>query len=295
MPVADDPREPIHRLDVPVRPDRRDLLAAELWAAGATGIWEQPTCLVAWFVRRPSWIGADHDDVTEMRSSVPHELRAEGARWSIEADRDWQAAWKSTIRTVRAGRFAVVPTWLAHDHTPAPDETTLVLDPGRAFGSGHHATTTLCLELLDGLELHGRSVADVGCGTGILAIAAAKRGASAVGVDLDRDAVAVTRENAARNDVEVVVARGSVDALTEPVDIVVANLVTDVVVALAGELVSACRATLIVSGIATERQERALGALTRRGAEVVEVRERDGWIAARLRPNAPLLTRSERA
>ena len=275
-----------------MRPDRRELIAAHLWAAGATGVWEQPDLLVAWFEQRPPWLGtgaaSPDTGIGGMPDGGPQDALDElgAATWSIETDRDWQAEWKATIRPVRAGRFVVVPTWLADEHTPAPDESTLVLDPGRAFGSGHHATTTLCLEFLDDLALQGRSVADIGCGTGILAIAAAQRGASVVGVDLDPDAVAVTRENAARNHVEVTVAPGSVDVLTEPADVVVANLVTDVVVALAAGLVEACRDTLVVSGIATERQERALGALTGCGAEVVEVRERDGWIAARLRTTA---------
>jgi ribosomal protein L11 methyltransferase len=279
----------VPRLDVEVRADRAEQVAAALWARGATGVWERPGALVAWFAPDVS-ARPGSDPLTPVPSlgevTVVPELAAVHQRWSLEPDRDWQAEWKRTIQPVRAGRVTVVPTWLADEHEPAEGELTLVLDPGRAFGSGHHATTTMCLELLDARdadgELHGRTVADIGCGTGVLAIAAAAWGATVAAVDIDPEAVAVTRENAARNGVALHTAVGSADAIDGQADVVVANLVTDVVVDLAAQLVAATRTTLIVSGIARERRGRALDALQSHGARTVEVRERDGWIAARL-------------
>jgi ribosomal protein L11 methyltransferase len=261
----DPPDRSVHRFELPTRPDQVELVAASLWANGAVGVWEQPDRLVAWFPTT---------DVT-----VP-----DGGSWSLEPDRDWQAEWKATIQPVRAGRIVVVPSWLADDHPTVAGDVTLVLDPGRAFGSGHHATTTLCLELLDELDLDGRTVADIGCGTGILGIAAARRGAEVVAVDLDPEAVTVTRENAARNGVELTVTTGSVDSLAGPVEVVVANLVTDVVVALAEPLVAATTDRLIVSGVAADRQDRAIRALEAAGAVIEELRQRDGWVAIRARP-----------
>ncbi len=271
-----------HRLEVEVRADRADEVAAALWARGATGVWEQPGALVAWFAPAASTPSAA--TLGEV-PGVP-ELATPKQRWRLEPERDWQAEWKRTIHPVQAGRVVVVPSWLADAHEPATGELTLVLDPGRAFGSGHHATTTLCLELLDALEvgggLAGRTVADIGCGTGVLAIAAARWGAHVTAVDVDPDAVEVTRENAARNGVPLTTGVGSAPAIEGPVDVVVANLVTDVVIDLARALVAATGTTLIVSGIARERRDRALDALQAHGARTVEVRERDGWIAARL-------------
>jgi ribosomal protein L11 methyltransferase len=273
-PVAE-PKSPVvdhHRYVLPVRPDEVEVRAAVLWAAGARGVWERPGELVAWF--------------TEDHVALPDSVA--GGAFALEPDRDWQADWKATISPVRAGRIVVVPTWLADDHRAATGETTLVLDPGRAFGSGHHATTTLCLELLDELDLDGRTLVDVGCGSGVLAIAAATRGAHAVGSDIDPDAVEVTGENAARNGVTIPAAVGSVRAAlalagSDTVDVVVANLVTDTVVALADDLVRAVAAggSLVASGIAEDREDVATTALRTAGLTVDDVRRRDGWIALR--------------
>jgi ribosomal protein L11 methyltransferase len=250
-----------HRLVLPCARGDAESLAARLWAGGALGVWERPGELVAWF-----------EGVT---TAVP-----DGGVWECEPDRDWQAEWKDSITPVHAGRFVVVPTWQADDHVPGEDEMVLVLDPGRAFGSGHHATTALCLEALDRLDLEGRALADVGCGSGVLAIAAARRGAHVVAVDLDPDAVAVTRENAARNGVEVDARHGGVEVLPGTVEVVVANLLTDTVATLAGSLVRAATDTLVVSGITDERREVALQPLRAAGFDPDEVHERAGWIAA---------------
>jgi ribosomal protein L11 methyltransferase len=269
-----------YRYTLPTSSEDSEVTAARLWSAGATGVWEQPGRLVAWFT------SADVPDLPP------------GGELTAEPDVDWQAAWKATITPVRAGRFCVVPTWLVDDHAPGPEEVTVVLDPGRAFGSGHHATTAQCLQLLDELvvgdraagDLGGVTVADVGCGSGVLAIAAALRGAQAVGSDVDPDAVTVTAENAARNGVEVPTAAGSVAAavalLGGRAEVVVANLVTDTVAELATELVVAVadHGSLLASGIAVDRAHVAVGPLEAAGLVVEERRERDGWVALRGRP-----------
>jgi ribosomal protein L11 methyltransferase len=264
-----------HRLDLPLRGgDDLEVLTARLWAAGAVGVWERADSLVAWFDTRPPVVDGDRWLVD--------------ARWSREEDRDWQAEWKASIGPVRAGRTVVVPSWLADEHEPGADELTLVLDPGRAFGSGHHATTVLCLEALDALDLDqglaGRSVADVGCGSGILAIAAAARGAGTQAVDIDPAAAEVTAENARRNGAHLDIRVGGVEVVEGPVEVVVANLLTDVVADLAAALVGAATGWVILSGITEERAEVALTPLRDAGLRIDEVRARDGWIVVVGRP-----------
>lgn len=261
------------RVELPHRGDD-DVVAARLFLAGARGVQERPDALVAWF---------------DARTTLDDDL-ATRAQWFREADRDWQEAWKATIGPVSAGRFWVVPTWLADSFKPPAGTEVIVLDPGRAFGSGHHSTTAMCLELLDAEDrsasLRGRTVADIGCGSGILAIGAARLGATVTAVDIDPAAVASTRENAASNAVSVRVTQGSVDTLDEAADIVVANLITDVVADLAVQLAQATRTTLLVSGITAARQNVALDALVSAGMIVDDVRDENGWLAARLHPTA---------
>ena len=125
-------------------------------------------------------------------------------------DAEWRDAWKRAFHTRRIGRFAIVPSWESAAHQEAPGEVTLHLDPGRAFGTGGHASTRLCLAYLDRLlspssspSPAGLQVLDVGCGCGVLAIAALRSGAErAIAIDIDPEAIEVTQENAVRNGVD---------------------------------------------------------------------------------------------
>lgn len=249
-----------YRYHLPTGAADVEVVAARLWAAGALGVLEHPDELVAWF--------------PDAAAPVP-----DGGCWAFEPDRDWQAAWKATIHPVRAGRFVVVPTWRVEEYREQPGDTTVLLDPGRAFGSGHHATTAMCLEALDQLELDGRLVADVGCGSGILSVAAALRGARVVALDVDPDAIAFTAHNAARNEVAVDARLGSIEQLRTPADVVVANLVTDVLLELAPALVARTAGTLVLGGIAGERTGEVAAALHAAGAglQLQPAEHREGW------------------
>lgn len=128
-----------------------------------------------------------------------------GARFEEVADQDWERAWLDQYAPLSFGRRTWIVPWNAElpEGADAPDAAVLRLDPGLAFGSGTHPTTALCLEWLDGLDLHGLDVLDFGCGSGILALAALRLGAAqADAVDNDPQALAATRDNAARNALE---------------------------------------------------------------------------------------------
>ena len=126
----------------------------------------------------------------------------ENTAYKIEQieDKDWEREWMDNFHPMRFGkRLWICPSWR---EVPEPDAVNVMLDPGLAFGTGTHPTTALCLEWLDSLDLRGKTVIDFGCGSGILAIAALKLGAqSAVGIDIDPQAILASRNNAEQNGV----------------------------------------------------------------------------------------------
>jgi ribosomal protein L11 methyltransferase len=183
-----------------------------------------------------------------------------------EVEADWEDRWREFHRPVRIGRLWVGPPW----ETPPADALAVVIDPGRAFGTGAHPTTRLSLELL--LDLPRASLLDVGCGSGVLSIAAARLGFGPVtGVDLEEPAVEATRANAAANGVAV--DARLLDAFAGPLpgaDLVVANIALAAVTAL-GARIAAPR--LVTSGyLIADRPEPE-------GYEHRERRELDGWAA----------------
>ena len=207
---------------------------------------------------------------------------------------DWAEAWKKHIGVMRIGRGIVIrPSW--RRHRALPGDTVIALDPGMAFGTGLHPTTRLCLAGLEawadaGLVTGGAAdggparALDVGCGSGILAIAAARLGAAGVvGVDTDSIAVEATEANARRNRVarRVHARQGSLPAAGGPFDLVLANLIAGVLVALGGELAAAMRpgGRLLASGIFVDRETEVREAFTAAGLTVLGRSSEGDWVA----------------
>jgi ribosomal protein L11 methyltransferase len=213
------------------------------------------------------------------------ELRTRTVREEDRAD-----AWKAYFPVMRVGRRLVIrPTW--RRHRPAPDDVVLALDPGMAFGTGLHPTTRLCLAALESLadagRVEGARVLDVGCGSGILAIAALKLGArSALGVDLDPIAVEATTANARRNRLSrrVVARHGSVPTGERPFDIVLANLVAGVLIPLARPLAGELRpgGALLASGIFADREAEVTAAFAASGLRVAARAAEGDWVTLSL-------------
>jgi ribosomal protein L11 methyltransferase len=193
-------------------------------------------------------------------------------------DEDWLETWKASFTPIRVGAFLIHPTW-----SPAVAEGAIpiTLDPGMAFGTGLHPTTQQCLEALSMLPLEGRTLLDVGTGSGILAIAAAKRGArEIVGVDTDGLSVEAARENVERNGVSVDVRIGSAADVTGTFDVVVANLVGPVLVRIARELRArvASSGSLVAAGITTRAESEVQAALAASGLRATSRDERADWV-----------------
>jgi ribosomal protein L11 methyltransferase len=269
---------------------------------------------------RPTRLIRDPDDELSAREdpSAPYEIivhlpedaaapaaveATERALWHLQAfglrpvgdmkvrsvdDADWTDAWKAGYVPQRIGRVVIVPSWL--DEPIGPDEVALRLDPGMAFGTGLHPTTRGCLTLLQSISPMPPVVLDVGCGSGILALAALRLGAErAVCYDTDPLAVEATLANAAANDLadRVTAHLGSFPASPagNPFPLVLANLVAAVLIDLARPLAAhtAAGGTLLASGIIENRADEVLHALTAAGF-VLRDRLDDGeWASFRLK------------
>jgi len=203
---------------------------------------------------------------------------------------DWTDAWKAHYVAQRIGRVVIVPSWV--EEPIRPGEVSVTLDPGMAFGTGLHPTTRGCLHLLQALTPMPSTVLDVGCGSGILALAALRLGAErAVGLDTDPLAVAATLENAERNGLagRLVASAGSLlESPDERYPLVLANLVAAVLVDLAPRLAAhlAPGGTLLAGGILAPRADAVLHALRAAGLQVTDRREDGEWVSLRLEPGA---------
>lgn len=191
-------------------------------------------------------------------------------------------AWKPYARPLRVGPLHVRPAWLAADEDPpGDDEVVVVVDPSRSFGYDH-PSTVLCLEAVVELVGEGRSVLDVGCGSGVLAVSAAKLGAGpVVALDVDAVAVAVTRAAASTNGVAIEVSTAEVGEERRTFDLVLANIGPAVLADLAGAIAArvAPGGSLVLAGIFAEQLPGITGAYVREGLEPGPAREREGWVA----------------
>lgn len=251
-----------------------DLLYAELDAFEPLAIHEHDTA-DGW---RVFFRTASQRDAA--RTALLHTL---GARLASVAavdvdDEDWARRSQADLTAVRAGRIIVAPPWDAHAET---GDLLVVIEPSMGFGTGHHATTRLCLELLQELDVPGRRVIDVGTGSGVLAIAAWKLGAaSVVALDHDPDALENARANVARNGASIDLREADLAALwLAPADIVLANLTGAVLQCYAPDLCArvAPGGRLIVSGIGPPELADVVTAL---GAMLVRQRADGDWCAA---------------
>ena len=205
-------------------------------------------------------------------------------------DADWENNWKQYYKPMEIGeRLLVIPQW---EEADPGDRVPLYLDPGLTFGTGAHATTRLCLTALETLVRGGERVLDLGCGSGILSVAALRLGAgSALAVDIDDKCRTAARENAGLNGIgpdrldilvgNLLTDRAAAEKIGGGYDLVLANIVADVIIALAPRVrgLLSPGGTFLCSGIIEGRADEAAAALNAAGLEIRERREDNGWYA----------------
>ena len=231
----------------------------------------------------------DPSRVGEARRRLSDALAVVGVAAPIEvgeiADEDWKLAYRRHFKTENVGRRLVtVPAW---EKVPAGDRLPIVLDPGMAFGTGKHETTRACLEYIDELAPVA-SFLDMGCGSGILSIAAAKLGCGAVtGFDVDAEAVEASRATAAANGVAVTFLKYGLGARERrdlgTADLVVANILGPLLIRFADEIAPCATRHLVVSGILTTLYPEVHAAFASRGFAEVSRKTLGEWTTGLLR------------
>jgi ribosomal protein L11 methyltransferase len=199
------------------------------------------------------------------------------------AEEDWAEAWKERLNVMHIGRHIVVrPSW--RDYVPTPGDVVIQLDPGMAFGTGLHPTTQMCLVALEKLIHPGAKVLDLGTGSGILAIAAAKLGAGhLLALDNDPAAVKAARDNVATNGVQEVVSVrcGSLAEASGRYNLVMVNILARVIVEMMQEGLATRvrpRGNLIATGILAGQEPEVIAAMEGKGFTLAERQQRDDWI-----------------
>lgn len=200
-------------------------------------------------------------------------------------EEDWAESWKAFFWPLKISEHIVVkPTW--RTYSPKPEEIIILLDPGMAFGTGTHPTTSLCVRLIETYLKKEDTILDIGTGSGILLIAAGKLGAGeAMGIDNDSVAVAVARENLERNQLDALRFQAVVGDLADGIhrryDMVVANILSEVILVLLDQVpgVLTPNGVFICSGIIEENRDIVVDKMKQTGFDILTVRSEEGWVA----------------
>jgi ribosomal protein L11 methyltransferase len=267
-----------YALDVDIDGAAHEAVEYALMEAGALGTETVDGGVTAYFAETPNRERVRNELFEALRIYDLPSSSVRNMNLRAVADRDWLEEWKQSWQPVEIGRFIIAPPW--SDLGEVSNHLVIRIEPGMAFGTGTHETTRLCL---DAIQRHfaGGSFLDVGTGTGILAIAAAKLFPEAriEACDTDETAIKIARENAELNDVAIDFWAGPIDESTASADLVVANLTADVINSIMPALVGVACGKLILSGILETQLEMVQAAFHESGIDEFEITQDGEWIA----------------
>ncbi len=263
--------------------ESRDALTARLSEMGMLGLVENNKTITVYFDCHKD-LNQISDELLEFKTV----LKASGLDPDISFEskdipgQDWNEEWKKFFAPIDAGdNFVIVPSWLDHE----TDRIKLVIDPGMAFGTGQHATTFMCLELLEKYAGDHKigSMLDVGTGTGVLAIASSKLGFSNVtAVDIDHLAVDATRMNAELNGIQSIdIRQGDIQAVNGTYDLITANILSGILIEIASDISERLNKNgiAIMSGILVGQEDGVIDAMQKAGLTLKEKTINDKWVA----------------
>ncbi len=231
---------------------------------------------------------SEEEDIQQILEEIQGRFPTQIFTHKVSDDEDWAHNWKKFYKPFSVGqRMVVKPVWENLDqwHEFKHAEIVIDIDPGMAFGSGTHETTSLCMKAIEKYTHQGDTFVDVGCGSGILGIAAAKLGAGqGFLVDIDENACKIARENIKTNQVQnqlVVIQGNLVETISETVDFVVTNIFAEVIVVVAPSVHQILKESgyFIASGILVEKESVVRDALEKNGFEIIECRRDGEWSA----------------
>ncbi len=293
--------------------EQADTIADILYSAGAQGVAVEDPLLINQLRNSGTWelcdipeqqntevvtvtaYYPDDDRLQETLAFIEREVKAVEERIGAKCvfrnplfrtlcEQDWANEWKQYFHVTHIGkRLVIKPSWEEYD--PKPEELIIEIDPGMAFGTGTHHTTAMCMEMLEKIITPEAEVFDVGTGSGILSVAAAKLGAkSIVAVDIDANAVRIARENIAKNGLSGVIDVKEGDLLhgTEgKADVIIANIIADIIIMLLPDVAKKLKTDgrFLASGIIEERENDIRKAAAANGIKVLEVQHKGGWAA----------------
>lgn len=269
-----------HQITIRLSDQLHDAVVSGLYDHGATGFVEHDDALTAYF---PDSATVEH--IEKVLNTLRDTLSASGLEgelsWDISnvPDMDWNEEWKKSFVPFETGdRFIILPPWETTESSRIP----IIIDPGMAFGTGHHETTRGCLACIEKLSSRKGSFLDVGTGTGILAIGAEKLGFTPVmAVDTDPTAIESTQKNIALNSVpEITVMEGGIGSVNGTFDVITANLVSVTIIDIAADIAGHLNegGSAVLSGILLDQEDEVVRALTDAGLSVMDMLRGDKWV-----------------